>query len=1027
MSQSMPYRVRGWAQVGPIALVLALPSLAQSTKLSGPLAFDPGTLGGDVDRASFTPDGSRVLYLADQDQAGVRDLYSVPADISAPAVKLSASLTASSQGVSQYQVSADGARVVFSGFGGLYSVPVDGGAPSALLASSVSAFQITPDASSVVFLSGSAPYELRLVPIGGGAGLVLDSSVNGLGSLVLGPDGERAVYTNKACAGANCTQRVRSVRLDGSEAPLTLASVPLTVFELAVSADSSRAVYRTQLSGSFNDLFSAPLDGSSAAVQLDPTSALGGTQFAQLSPDGARVVYTGNPGGGEPQLFSVPTDGSASAVQLNPPLPQFGLILAFQITPDGARVVYRASQNVAQVYELFAVPIAGGSATLLSGALVAGGNVNDFQVSPDSVGVVFRADKNTDGVDELFGVPFGGAPFPLSGPLVAGGDVLDFAISADDLHVVYRADRGTDGVNELYRVAITGGASRRLSAPPVAGGGVAAGYVIAPDSARVVYLADQTIDQVVELFSTPILGGLAPVKLNGALDPGRPDGDVETYRLTPDGSAVVYTAAGETPDVFELYRAPVGGGAVVKLSGPFVAGGNMLSETSWELSADGAFVVYLATQEDPDVPELFSVPTDGSAPAHKLNGPVPVSGGQAGVRAFELTADGQRVVYRSQHNHSVAELFVTRVDGTGVPSLLSLPSQTVVNRDTPAEHHLSADGTRVVYRAGFDLFSAPLDGSRLATRLTPIFPPGTGLSPSFGAFAISPDSRWVVYMAGAALGRRFELYSVSIDGPGRWAGPTRLNAPLLSGGYVFDFQIDALSRRVVYLEDTLGRSELYSVPIRGAHNGRASTGPGRTGCIKLNPPLGIGQSVHSYPRFALSADGERALFLAGGAGAIPLFAARLDGREPARMLDSEVLDFRFTPDGASALYRARLEKLYRTPLDGSAPPQLLNVPRLSGTFVASTLTSFEIDASNLWVVYTSDERTAGVFELFARPLDLSTPPLVRNGPLVTNGDVAANGSGLGPAFRIAPGATHVVYLADQDEDTVVELYSSPLP
>ena len=93
----MPNRVRECVRTGLFVLCLAGPALAQSTKLNGPLALDPGTLGGDVDRASFTPDGSRVLYLADQDRAGVRDLYSVPADGSAPAVKLSAGLTGPSQ------------------------------------------------------------------------------------------------------------------------------------------------------------------------------------------------------------------------------------------------------------------------------------------------------------------------------------------------------------------------------------------------------------------------------------------------------------------------------------------------------------------------------------------------------------------------------------------------------------------------------------------------------------------------------------------------------------------------------------------------------------------------------------------------------------------------------------------------------------------------------------------------------------------------------------------------------------------
>ena len=127
-------------------------------------------------------------------------------------------------------------------------------------------------------------------------------------------------------------------------------------------------------------------------------------------------------------------------------------------------------------------------------------------------------------------------------------------------------------------------------------------YQVSPDGSTVVYRADQDTDEVSELYSVPIGGG-AVTKLNGALVAG---GDVASdFQVSPDGSTVVYRADQDTDDVYELYSVPIGGGATTKLNSALVAGGDVASD--FQVSSDGSTVVYHASQESAEVVELYAV------------------------------------------------------------------------------------------------------------------------------------------------------------------------------------------------------------------------------------------------------------------------------------------------------------------------------------------------------------------------------------------------------------------------------------
>src|SRR5262249_50771680 len=148
-------------------------------------------------------------------------------------------------------------------------------------------------------------------------------------------------------------------------------------------------------------LYSAPLDGSSARVQLDSESLV---TFAQISPDGARAVYPSHTG----ELRSVSVIGDQPPVTLAV-APSTELTNFIEVTPDSRRVLYVAGLTPSSS-ELYSVPIDGSASPVrVSGAMAADGGVGGdeaflmpFALTADGATVVYIADQDTDDVFELY-------------------------------------------------------------------------------------------------------------------------------------------------------------------------------------------------------------------------------------------------------------------------------------------------------------------------------------------------------------------------------------------------------------------------------------------------------------------------------------------------------------------------------------------------------------------------------------------------------------------------------------------------
>jgi len=438
--------------------------------------------GQSVEEYQISPNGQWVVYRADQDTDNVIELYSVPIEGPMTAgIKLNGPLVPNGN-VARFQISPDSSRVVYradqedDGVAEIFSVPISGPTGPVIKLNGnlvsggdVSIFQISPDSSRVVYRADQDTdnvFELYSVPLGGEtAGIKLNSNLVSGGDVSIfqiSPGGNRVVYG--ADQDAFTRLELYSVSINGPTGSAIKLNGPLVangeVSEFQISPDGNWVVYQADKDiDNVFELYSVPIGGPTGSdIKLNsPLAPNRNIDSIQISPNSRRVVYradqdTDNVG----EIFSVPIEGGTPGIKLNGLLLADEVVSFFLISPDSSRVVYQIFRIFdIQRRDLISVSIAGpvNGIINLSAPMTAGGSVRDFQISPDSSRVVFQADKQTAGVYELFSVPLGGpaaAVFKVNGPLATGGNAGLFQISRDSGRVIYMADQDTNDFLELY-------------------------------------------------------------------------------------------------------------------------------------------------------------------------------------------------------------------------------------------------------------------------------------------------------------------------------------------------------------------------------------------------------------------------------------------------------------------------------------------------------------------------------------------------------------------------------------------------
>lgn len=441
--------------------------------------------GGNVTEFQISPDSSRVAYLADQDTPGAFRLYSVNISGGTTPNLSGGFATTGGDVLPGFQISPDGNRVVFIADKDadddfhLYSSPITSSSPLKLSGTltpggDVTHFQISANSAQVVFRAdkdANDVFELYSTPIASAVPIKLSGTLPA-NMLVepdfrVSPDSIRTVFRTRG----NSTDpfafnELYSVPiLGGTPIQLTTTNGGFGAGNVKITPDSTRVLYTSDEVVQYGPaVMSTPINSRSAIVVSEFFASIGGYGPFEVSSDGARVVFTiDRTSSGIYELYSASAISATSALKISGPLVSGGSVGEFQISPDASRVVFRADKDAQGRFELYSTPIASNTSIKLSGTPTPGGNVSTgFQVSPDSTRVIYLADRDTPGIVELYSSPIAAnLPSKISGAMIANGDVTTFAISPDSSRVIFLADKETDTVDELYRVQI-GGSSLAL-------------------------------------------------------------------------------------------------------------------------------------------------------------------------------------------------------------------------------------------------------------------------------------------------------------------------------------------------------------------------------------------------------------------------------------------------------------------------------------------------------------------------------------------------------------------------------------
>jgi len=972
-----------------VPCALAGASRAQ-VELSGPLA----RAFGRFHEFQVSPDGTRVVYAAEQELYGAAELYSAPVDGAAPAVKISGTYAGGEY--ARMLFTPDSSRVVYvlDEVGLLLSTPVDGSSPPIQLASvgcancddSDFAFTLSADGSHVLYRDEQYDHHpLYAVPVDGSSPAAeLGGTLywvpfppvsDGTTVAFLDHDGSQMhLYRRPIDAGASAK------RLDlgmlRSEGPPLLAPDGSVVF---LGDDEPLLGDRA--------LLAVPLDGSAAPRPLSGALVSFGQVHAfALADGGTQVVYRADAlVDGQDELFAVPLDGSAPPRRLNRALATGGNVLDFELSADGTRAVYRAME--AGVVQLWSARVdEPHQAVRLNGRLVAGGNVlsSGLAEPPGAPArVVFLADAHVDGQTELYSVPLDGSlrPHALQSdfPRVTRLRIVLFGgpwpsgiwqVAAGGERVLYFTDGDGNGTSELYSVPVRGGPSVRLD-EEVGPGGAGPRSVLSSSLGRALFFAraDYRVDEA--LLSVPLAGGAA-TRLNGLHARGPEQGYVRSYVSKPDGEHVVYIAQQDHLGHFDLYAVPSDGSAApVKLHDAGAWSASVpppdmtvgVDGASFRLTADGARVVHLADPDGNGRHELFVAPLDASAPALALGS------GEGVQTGFALAPADAQVVFLRSDEANVSELWRVPLDASAAPTRLS--GTLVAGGDVEA-FALAPDGSGVAFRADaeldgrFELYSVPLAGGA-RVRLSPALTSEADV----GRFQLTPDSAYALFVADARVDGQLELYSAPLAG----GAPAKELDPALTGsGNVLNFAASPDSTRAVFVASS-DAQKLWSVPCDG------SAVP-----VRLDGPLVAGGRVRDdRAALLLSAETGRVLYVADQdvLHRYELWSVPLDGSAPAvRRNDPAGLGLHSRLDGLLALAPGGRRVLYlEAGPSGVYEPTLVRTtvagpgPRLALTAGAVPPSSFTLDPFGLLVLYVgSPPGHSESPALYLAPCDASRPP-----------------------------------------------------
>lgn len=401
----------------------------------------------------------------------------------------------------------------------------------------------------------------------------------------------------------------------------------------------------------------------------------------------------------------------------------------------------------------------------------------------------------------------------FSGSAVYG---TDYTVSSSSITI---ATGGTTAILQIYPVrgsagktiTVTLGAPNRgsvgatssftltLNADPYEGPLI----VAASDSSRLLYLSGVG-------SATPLSLGVPTTATGGLLSkPAASSPHVLDFAFTGNLARALFVTNNQRTDDFDLFSAPVGGGAVIQLNPTGWTTGRGVRKM--KPVGTGQRVVFLADRVSGGATtDLYGVNADSSS----LSNLVPSVTGTRTIFDFEVSPSGSKVVFLSDLQ-GVKEIYSVNPDGSGLVKInSSLGAGVVVD-----QFMITPDSSKVLFTAQgaggmHTLYVAPV-GSGGMTVLSQVVAGRT-----IRQIQVSPDSSRVAYLHNSTGATNFDLFAVNINGSSR----TQINQNLASGGVVKSFGFSPNSAKLFYIAETqtLGAPELYIANPDGTNRYRLS-------------------------------------------------------------------------------------------------------------------------------------------------------------------------------------------------------------
>lgn len=405
---------------------------------------------------------------------------------------------------------------------------------------------------------------------------------------------------------------------------------------------------------------------------------------------------------------------------------------------------------------------------------------------------------------------------------------------------------------------------------------------------------------------------------------------------------------------------------------------------------------------------LYRVGVDGSNPTPLT---YPTTTDENGL-PYQIPPGSEQLYYRGQ-KQSGGQYGLFRVPISGpISATIQLDKALPADWQLGVSYQISPDEKWVVYEAYYApnseitqvaLYRVPADGPAAdAVVLRTDVPAGDAL----GQWSITPDSQSVVYeIHPAGTIGTYTFYSLRLTEPAQAA--VQLTPPVLSSG---EYRISNDSKRLIYFVGTGQSSDelrsISSVPIAGP----------MTAAVQLSltptPAVQIGD-------YTLSSDSQTVIYsLYPQTNTVAtLYQVPITGPATASVpLNSQALGNRFiyfaglgraialTPAEQQIIYKASPTQfgttdLYNVPLNGpiSATIQLSTIGIPNGAVLTYT-----ISKDSQWVVYTADQESDEVVELYRVPSSGPASSTVKlNKPLAPDYDVAN--------FELTPDRQWIVY------------------